>query len=67
MDKRLKRAINALAPAYRTVLLLWAIEGFKCREIAEITEVAIGTMMSRLFRRGRSSASKWPASPPSGG
>jgi len=50
VDERLKRAIDALAPAYRTVLLLWAIEGFKYREIAEITEVAIGTVMSRLFR-----------------
>ena len=49
-DERLKRAVDALAPSYRTVLLLWAVEGFKYREIAEITEVAIGTVMSRLFR-----------------
>ena len=50
VDERLKGAIDALAPAYRTVLLLWAVEGFKYREIAEITDVAIGTVMSRLFR-----------------
>ena len=50
VDDRLKKAIDKLPPAYRTVLLLWAVEGFKYREIAQITEVAIGTVMSRLFR-----------------
>lgn len=50
VDERLKRAIDALPAAYRTVLLLWAVEGMKYREIADVTEVALGTVMSRLYR-----------------
>ena len=50
VDERLKKAIEALPASYRTVLLLWAVEGLKYREIADVTEVALGTVMSRLFR-----------------
>lgn len=50
VDQRLKRAIDELPPHYRVVLLLWAVEGLKYREIAEVTGVAIGTVMSRLSR-----------------
>jgi len=50
VDDRLKDAIERLKPEYRTVLLLWGVEGMKYREIAEIQEVPIGTVMSRLHR-----------------
>jgi len=50
IDERLKRAIHDLPAAYRTVFLLSSIEGLKYREIAEIQEMPIGTVMSRLFR-----------------
>ena len=50
VDDRLKLAIDRLRPEYRTVLLLWGVEGMKYREIAEIEEVPIGTVMSRLHR-----------------
>ncbi len=50
VDERLKSAIEQLRPEYRTVLLLWAVEGLKYREIAEIQEIPIGTVMSRLHR-----------------
>ena len=50
VDERLKAAIDGLRPEYRVVLLLWAVEGLRYREIAEITEVPIGTVMSRLHR-----------------
>lgn len=50
VDQELKGAVNALAPEYREVLLLWAIEGLAYKEIAEVCDVAIGTVMSRLFR-----------------
>jgi RNA polymerase sigma-70 factor (ECF subfamily) len=50
VDERLKDAIERLKPEYRTVLLLWGVEGMKYREIAEIQEVPIGTVMSRLHR-----------------
>ena len=50
VDDRLKTAIEQLRPEYRTVLLMWAVEGLKYREIAEIQEIPIGTVMSRLHR-----------------
>ena len=50
VDDRIKTAIEGLRPEYRTVLLLWAVEGMKYREIAEIQEIPIGTVMSRLHR-----------------
>ncbi len=50
VDERLKGAIEKLRPQYRTVLLLWAVEGLKYREIARIQDIPIGTVMSRLHR-----------------
>ncbi len=50
VDDRIKQAIESLRPEYRTVLLLWGVEGLKYREIAEIEDVPIGTVMSRLHR-----------------
>ena len=50
VDERLKGAIEHLRPQYRTVLLLWAVEGLKYREIARIQDIPIGTVMSRLHR-----------------
>ena len=50
VDERLKEAIERLRPEYRTVLLLWGVEGLKYREIAEIEDIPIGTVMSRLHR-----------------
>jgi RNA polymerase sigma-70 factor (ECF subfamily) len=50
VDDRLKHAIDALDPRYREVLLLWAVEGLKYREIAEVLDMPLGTVMSRLYR-----------------
>lgn len=50
VDGRLKAAIEELKPEYREVLLMWGVDGLKYREIAEILEIAIGTVMSRLHR-----------------
>lgn len=50
VDSRLKTAIEDLRPEYRTVLLLWGVEQLKYKEIAAITEVPVGTVMSRLHR-----------------
>ncbi|HEY7120233.1 MAG TPA: sigma-70 family RNA polymerase sigma factor [Tepidisphaeraceae bacterium] len=50
MDDRLKRAIHDLPETYRTVFLLSSIEGLKYREIADVLEMPMGTVMSRLFR-----------------
>jgi DNA-directed RNA polymerase specialized sigma24 family protein len=50
LDDRLKAAIDKLPDHYREVLLLWAIEGLKYREVAEVLDVPLGTVMSRLYR-----------------
>lgn len=41
-------ALNKLPPAHRLVVLLADVEEFKYREIAEILDIPIGTVMSRL-------------------
>ncbi len=50
VDSRLKAAIDDLREEYREVLMMWGVDGLKYREIAEILEVPIGTVMSRLHR-----------------
>lgn len=44
------QALDALPLDQRTVLLMCVVEGFTCRESAEILDVPIGTVMSRLSR-----------------
>jgi RNA polymerase sigma-70 factor (ECF subfamily) len=46
----IREALEALPIEQRTVLLLCVVEGFTCREAAEILNVPIGTVMSRLSR-----------------
>jgi len=50
VDDRLKAAVSELPEHYREVLLLWAVEGLKYREIADVLNVKLGTVMSRLYR-----------------
>lgn len=50
VDGTLKKAIDALPDDQREPLLLWGVQGMKYREIAEILDVPIGTVMSRLHR-----------------
>lgn len=47
---QLRTAIAALPPVFRETLVLRDIEGLDYREIAQATEVPIGTVMSRLAR-----------------
>lgn len=44
------RSLAALHSEHRTVLLLGIVEGFTCREMADILSVPLGTVMSRLSR-----------------
>jgi RNA polymerase sigma-70 factor (ECF subfamily) len=46
----MEEALDALDVDHRTVLLLGVVEGFTCREMAEILSVPMGTVMSRLSR-----------------
>lgn len=54
LDKLLRedldRALAALPEAYRVVVVLADVEGFKYAEIAETLEVPVGTVRSRLAR-----------------
>jgi RNA polymerase sigma-70 factor, ECF subfamily len=43
-------AMELLSQEHRAVLLLAVVEGFTCREMAEILALPIGTVMSRLSR-----------------
>ncbi len=52
-ERDIKRAIEALPPQYRMTVLLADVEGFSYNDIAEITNVKKGTVMSRLFRGRR--------------
>lgn len=49
-ESEVKDAIEALPEQYRDAVLLADVEGFAYKEIAEILDVPIGTVMSRLHR-----------------
>jgi RNA polymerase sigma factor (sigma-70 family) len=50
---RLEAAIAALPAPFRETLVLRDVQGLDYREIAEVTDVPIGTVMSRLARARR--------------
>jgi RNA polymerase sigma-70 factor (ECF subfamily) len=50
LDEDVQRALDELPPDYRMALLLADIEGFSYKEIADILEIPVGTVMSRLYR-----------------
>ncbi len=56
-DSEVKGAIEALPDQFRMAVLLADVEGFSYKEIAEILDVPIGTVMSRLHR-GRKALQK---------
>jgi RNA polymerase sigma-70 factor (ECF subfamily) len=47
---RLRAALEQLPVEFREALVLRELEGFSYKEIAEVAEVPIGTIMSRLAR-----------------
>src|SRR5215472_10060535 len=52
-EGEIKEAIEALPEQFRMAVLLADVEGFSYKEIAEILDVPIGTVMSRLHRGRR--------------
>jgi RNA polymerase sigma-70 factor (ECF subfamily) len=52
-DEEVKSALESLPENFRIAVLLSDVEGFSYKEIAEITEVPIGTVMSRIHRGRR--------------
>lgn len=49
-DADVFRALDELQDNYRQVVLLADVEGFAYREIADILDIPVGTVMSRLHR-----------------
>ena len=52
-DRRLETAISTLPALFRETLRLRDVQGLAYRDIAHLTDVSIGTVMSRLFRARR--------------
>jgi RNA polymerase sigma-70 factor (ECF subfamily) len=56
-ESEIKDALEALPEQFRIAVLLGDVEGFSYKEIAEILDIPIGTVMSRLHR-GRKALQK---------
>jgi RNA polymerase sigma-70 factor (ECF subfamily) len=56
-DEDVQEALMSLPEQFRTAVLLADVEGFSYKEIADIMDVPIGTVMSRLHR-GRKALEK---------
>jgi len=50
VDERIKEAVAGLDVGSRDVLMLWALDELQYQEIADVLEIPIGTVMSRLHR-----------------
>jgi RNA polymerase sigma-70 factor (ECF subfamily) len=49
-DDEVKRALEELPENFRLPVLLADVDGFAYKEIAEMLEIPLGTVMSRLHR-----------------
>lgn len=57
VESEIKQAVEELPDSFRMPVLLADLEGFSYKEIAEILDIPIGTVMSRLHR-GRKAMQK---------
>lgn len=57
--RTLDRLMAALPEEHREVLILREVEEMDYREIAQVTQVPIGTVMSRLARARAALKSQW--------
>jgi RNA polymerase sigma-70 factor (ECF subfamily) len=53
LDEDLRHALDLLPADYRMAVVLADLEGFSYKEIADILEIPVGTVMSRLYRGRR--------------
>ena len=50
LEDKVKNALNDLPEQFKQIFLLAVIENLSYKEIAEILDIPVGTVMSRLFR-----------------
>ncbi len=50
VSKHVQEAVDSLPPEFRSVLLLADLQDFSYKEIAEVLDCPVGTVMSRLYR-----------------
>jgi RNA polymerase sigma-70 factor (ECF subfamily) len=53
LDEHVQEALDTLPSDYRMVVILADLEDFSYKEIADILEIPVGTVMSRLYRGRR--------------
>ena len=53
MSDEVQAALEALPVDYRTVITLSDVQGFSYKEVAEMAQIPVGTVMSRLHRGRR--------------
>jgi len=53
LREMIDRALETLSPTHRAVILMREVEGLSYREMSEVMEVSMGTIMSRLFHARR--------------
>ncbi len=49
-QEQVRRAIEQLDPIHRSVVVLRLINGYSTRETAELLDIPVGTVLSRLYR-----------------
>jgi RNA polymerase sigma factor (sigma-70 family) len=49
-EAALRRALDSMPPEFREVIVMRELEGMSYKEIADVAELPIGTVMSRLAR-----------------
>ena len=49
LREMIEQALDTLSPNHRAVILMREVEGLSYKEMAEVMEVSMGTIMSRLF------------------
>ena len=62
-DKEIIAALNKLPEHYRAVVMLADVHEFDYKEVAQILDIPIGTVMSRLSRARNNSKNRWQKSP----